>query len=141
MGCDHAAVRAKRQVVAILRGMGAEVEDLGADDDASVDYPDYARAVAETVAQGRADAGVLLCGSGIGMSIAANKVKGVRAALVHDVTGAILSREHNDANVLCLGAGMIGDRLIEKIVEAWMTTDFEGGRHSRRVDKIRALEA
>ncbi|MFT4569269.1 MAG: ribose 5-phosphate isomerase B [Hyphomicrobiaceae bacterium] len=127
-------------MINVLTALGATVEDVGAHGDASVDYPDYALAVGRRVADGRADAGVLLCGSGIGMSIAANKVRGVRAALVHDVTGAALSREHNDANVLCLGAGMLGERLLTQIVEVWMSTDFAGGRHERRVDKVRAME-
>ncbi len=106
----------------------------------SVDYPDYAEHVARAVAEGRADRGILLCGTGIGMSIAANKIPGVRAALVHDVTTARMSRLHNDANVLALGGGLLGDRLLRDIVTTWLTTDFEGGRHQRRVDKIARLE-
>lgn len=131
----------KRLVVDVLEAAGAVVDDVGTNDDASVDYPDFARAVAERVADGRANAGILLCGSGIGMSIAANKVDGVRAALVHDVTGAALSRQHNDANVLCLGAGMLGDRLLRQIVEVWLASEFEGGRHQGRVEKIHAIES
>ena len=114
--------------------------DLGPADHQSVDYPDYAAAVARGVAAGDADLGVLLCGSGIGMSIAANKVAGIRAALVHDVTGAALSRQHNNANVLVLGGGMLGERLIREIVRTWVNSRFEGGRHQRRVDKITHLE-
>ena len=123
-----------------LRAAGFDVRDLGPADSSSVDYPDYAEAVARGVAAGEADQGVLLCGSGIGMSIAANKVDGIRAALVHDVTGAALSRQHNDANVLVLGGAMIGERLIREIVRTWVNSDFEGGRHQRRIDKIGQLE-
>jgi ribose 5-phosphate isomerase B len=114
--------------------------DLGAHDDRSVDYPDYAAEVASAVSEGRAARGVLLCGTGIGMSIVANKFPGVRAALVHDVTTARMSRLHNDANVLVLGGGLLGDRLLRDIVEVWFATEFEGGRHQRRLDKIAAVE-
>lgn len=127
-------------VVEELRALDFDVIDVGTDGAASVDYPDYAEKVARAVAAGEAPSGVLLCGSGIGMSIAANKIAGVRAALVHDVTGAELSRRHNDANVLVLGGGMLGDRLIRDIVRTWVQSEFEGGRHRLRVDKIRALE-
>lgn len=116
------------------------VEDVGPDNAEAVDYPDYAVRVASAVADGRADFGVLLCGSGIGMSIAANKIAGIRAALVHDVTGAKLSRQHNDANVLVLGGAMLGERLITEILDTWLNTDFAGGRHERRVEKIAELE-
>jgi ribose 5-phosphate isomerase B len=138
---DHAALPAKAIVVDELRTAGLEVVDLGPDDPASVDYPDYAEKVARAVAGGQAGQGVLLCGSGIGMSIAANKVAGIRAALVHDVTGAALARQHNDANVLVLGGGMLGERLIRDIVRTWISSQFEGGRHQRRVDKIGEIEA
>lgn len=140
VGCDHAAVAAKGVVVDELRALGLDVIDVGTDGAASVDYPDYAEIVGRAVAAGEAPRGVLLCGSGIGMSIAANKIAGVRAALVHDVTGAQLSRRHNDANLLVLGGGMLGDRLIREIVRTWVHSEFEGGRHALRVDKIRALE-
>ncbi len=120
--------------------MGVRCIDLGPAGEASVDYPDYAEAVARSVVAGRADRGILLCGTGIGMSIAANKIPGVRAALVHDVTTARMSRLHNDANVLALGGGMIGERLLREIVTVWLTTDFEGGRHQGRLDKIARLE-
>jgi ribose 5-phosphate isomerase B len=116
------------------------VRDLGPSDTASVDYPDFAERVARGVAGGDGDRGVLLCASGIGMSIAANKVAGVRAALVHDMTGAALSRQHNDANVLVLGGAMLGERLIRDIVRTWVQAGFEGGRHQRRVDKITCME-
>ena len=124
----------------MLAELGVECIDLGPAGDASVDYPDYAEAVARAVASGSADRGILLCGTGIGMSIAANKIDGVRAALVHDVTTARMSRMHNDANVLALGGGLLGDRLLKDIVTVWLTTTFEGGRHQRRVDKIARLE-
>jgi ribose 5-phosphate isomerase B len=137
---DHAAVQAKAIVVDELRAAGLDVRDLGPADTKSVDYPDYAEAVARGVAAGEAEQGVLLCGSGIGMSIAANKVDGIRAALVHDVTGAALARQHNDANVLVMGGGMLGDRLIRDIVRTWLQSHFEGGRHQKRVDKIERIE-
>lgn len=131
---------AKEVVVDELRAAGYDVRDLGTADKSSVDYPDYAEAVARGVAAGEAAQGVLLCGSGIGMSIVANKIDGIRAALVHDVTGAALARQHNDANVLVLGGAMLGERLIRDIVRAWIRSSFEGGRHQRRIDKIRRIE-
>jgi ribose 5-phosphate isomerase B len=140
VACDHAAVHAKEVVLDALATLDIAARDLGAHDDRSVDYPDYAAQVARLVASGEARCGVLLCGTGIGMSIAANKFSGIRAALVHDVTTARMSRLHNDANVLVLGGGLLGDRLLRDIVEAWFRVDFEGGRHQRRLDKITALE-
>jgi ribose 5-phosphate isomerase B len=137
---DHAAVQAKAIVIDELKAAGLDVRDLGPADTTSVDYPDYAEAVARGVAAGDAEQGVLLCGSGIGMSIAANKVDGIRAALVHDVTGAALARQHNDANVLVMGGGMLGDRLLRDIVRTWLQSNFEGGRHRKRVDKIERIE-
>ena len=124
-----------------LRVCGVDAVDLGPADATSVDYPDYAERVARGVAGGDGERGVLLCGTGIGMSIAANKIAGIRAALVHDVTTAALSRQHNDSNVLVLGGGLLGDRLIRDIVRTWIHSRFEGGRHERRLDKIRDLEA
>jgi RpiB/LacA/LacB family sugar-phosphate isomerase len=140
VGSDHAAVAAKQVVIDELRDAGLDVRDVGASSDQSVDYPDYAAAVAEAVSSGEAERGVLLCGSGIGMSIVANKFDGVRAALVHDVQTAELSRQHNDANILVLGGRLLDDNELRAIVRAWLSTDFEGGRHQRRLDKIRALE-
>jgi ribose 5-phosphate isomerase B len=137
---DHAALAAKKVVLDALAGLGVACRDLGAHDDRSVDYPDYAAEVSRAVSEGRASRGVLLCGTGIGMSIAANKFPSVRAALVHDVTTARMSRLHNDANVLVLGGGLLGDRLLRDIVETWFATDFEGGRHQRRLDKITEIE-
>jgi ribose 5-phosphate isomerase B len=128
-------------VVRLLQAAGAAVVDMGTDSDESVDYPDYAERVARAVAREPGARGILLCGTGIGMAITANKIRGIRAAVVGDVTGARMSRAHNDANVLCLGGGVLGERLIADIVEAWMATPFDGGRHQRRLDKIAAIEA
>jgi ribose 5-phosphate isomerase B len=133
-------VTAKAIVVEELRAAGFDVRDLGPADTTSVDYPDYAEAVARGVAAGEAEQGVLLCGTGIGMSIAANKVDGIRAALVHDVTTATMARQHNNANVLVLGGAILGDRLIRDIVRTWIHSRFEGGRHQKRIDKIERLE-
>ena len=140
VGSDHAAAAAKQIVMAELAELGVRAADIGSDGSESVDYPDYAAKVARRVASGKADRGILLCGTGIGMSIAANKVSGVRAALVHDVTTARMSRLHNDANVLALGGGLLGERLLREIVAVWLSTEFEGGRHQRRVDKITRIE-
>ena len=140
VGSDHAAFAAKQIVIDALSDLGIRCADLGSDGSESVDYPDYAAEVARRVASGEADRGILLCGTGIGMSIAANKVAGVRAALVHDVTTARMSRLHNDANVLALGGGLLGERLLRDIVAVWLSTEFEGGRHQRRLDKIARIE-
>ncbi len=140
LGADHRGTDALRAVMDTLVEQGHEPLTLGVCQDRSCDYPDMAYPVASAVANGQADRGILICGSGIGMSIAANKVKGVRAALVHDEVGAEVSRRHNDANVLCLPADMIGVRVIEQIVTTWLRTEFEGGRHERRVQKIQAIE-
>jgi ribose 5-phosphate isomerase B len=120
--------------------MGHEVAVVGNLTGETCDYPDPAYLVGGLVSRGEVDRGILLCGSGIGMSIAANKIKGVRAALVHDELTAEMSRSHNDANVICLSADLLGQRLIEKIVDIWLTTGFSGGRHERRVKKIAAIE-
>src|SRR5262249_42643171 len=124
----------------LLKELGHEVIDLGAHSPASVDYPDYAIPVAEGVCSGAADRGILICGTGHGMCIAANKVAGIRAANLRDVIDAELSRRHNDANVMCLWADLIGEEQIEKMICTWLTTDFEGGRHARRTEKITAYE-
>jgi len=140
VGSDHRGLEVKRAVVETLTELGVPVQDLGPADETSVDYPDYALKVAEAVGSGGAQRGVLVCGSGIGMSIAANKVRGVRAALVRDARDAEMSRLHNDANVLVLGAdGAQLDR-IREIVKVWWRTAFEGGRHTRRVEKIADIE-
>jgi ribose 5-phosphate isomerase B len=140
IGSDHGGVALKVVLVAFLRERGDEVVDVGTMGDASVDYPDYGRAVAERVSRGEAERGVLLCTNGIGMSIVANKFPGVRAALVHDATGAGMAREHNDANVLVLGGGMLGAFLARELLRVFLETSFAGGRHQGRVDKIAAIE-
>ena len=140
LSCDHRGMSIRDALDAKLRAEGHLLVDVPACTGSSCDYPDMAWGVARAVAEQRADRGILICGSGIGMSIAANKVRGIRAALVHDDIGAELSRRHNDANVLCLSADLLGLKLIERIVEIWLTTDFEGGRHARRVGKIGAIE-
>lgn len=140
LGADHRGEEAVRSITALLMTQDHQVVQLGESKGRSCDYPDMAYPVAHAVATGEADRGILVCGSGIGMSIAANKVKGIRAALVHDEVGAEVSRRHNDANVLCLPADMLGVRIIERIVAAWIRTEFEGGRHERRIRKITAIE-
>jgi ribose 5-phosphate isomerase B len=140
VGNDHRGVSVKHRVVGLLKELGHEVTDHGTDGPASCDYPDLAFVVAEAVAAGRADRGVLLCATGHGMCMAANKVAGVRAANCRDVLDAEMSRRHNDANVLCLSADLIGEELIDRMVRAWLGADFEGGRHLRRRDKISAFE-
>ena len=129
-------MRLKAQLVDAMQKLGAEVDDLGPAGSESVDYPDYARRVTEALNGKRAELGVLVCGSGIGMSIAANKVKGIRAALVHTELEARLSRQHNDANVLCLGERILGPEQARAILEAFLSSKFEGGRHAARVAKI-----
>jgi len=140
IGADHGGVELKDDLARFLRENGHDVVDAGCDGCAAVDYPDYGRAVAAQVASGAADQGILLCTNGIGMSVVANKFPGVRAALVHDVTEARMSREHTNANVLTLGGGTLGKYLAREIVRTWLTTTFAGGRHQRRLDKIAALE-
>jgi ribose 5-phosphate isomerase B len=133
-------VQLKAAIAEHLRQLGHEVEDLGTHDESSCDYPDYAEKVGRAVTSGRADRGVLICGTGVGISISANKIPGVRAALCGDTFSARMSREHNDANVLCLGARVVGTGLALDIVSTWLGASFEGGRHQRRLDKIQALE-
>ena len=140
LGADHAGWRLKDELAPILESEGLEVLDLGTDSDESVDYPDYAVLVANAVASGEADRGILICGTGIGMSIAANKVKGIRCALVHDVFSAKATREHNDSNVLAMGERVIGPGLAREIVSTWLDTEFEGGRHGRRIEKVSDIE-
>ncbi len=140
IGSDHRGI-AQRQVVAeTLRSSGIEVLDLGTHTTESCDYPDIAAAVARQVSEGQADRGVLICGTGIGVSIAANKINGIRAAVCHDSRTARLSRQHNDANILCLPGDSLDGSAIEELVQVWMTTAFEGGRHQRRIEKITALD-
>lgn len=137
LASDHAGYDLKTQIAASLTGAGYTVLDFGTNGPESVDYPDFAAAVAAAVTDGRAERGVLVCGSGIGISIAANRHPGVRAALVHDVTTARLSRQHNDANVIALGARIVGPEIAKDCVDTFLNTAFEGGeRHSRRIAKM-----
>jgi len=140
IGSDHAAFEAKKTLTVFLRELGHEVIDAGTNGTASCDYPDYAQKVAAAVAGGACERGVLLCGTGIGMSITANKVKGIRAGLCHDILTARLSRRHNNANVLCMGARIMGEETIKETAREFLATPFEGGRHARRVAKIAAME-
>ncbi len=137
---DHAGLTLRAEAVKVARARGVEVEDLGPVTADSVDYPDFAARVGEAVAAGRARFGLLVCGTGIGMSIAANKFPGVRAALCRTEYEARMARAHNDANVLCLGERVTGPGLASAIVEAFIATPFEGGRHARRVEKVNALD-
>jgi ribose 5-phosphate isomerase B len=137
---DHAGFSEKEQLKPLLNELGIEFEDLGTVSTESVDYPDYARKVGEKVARGEADQGLLVCGSGTGMAIAANKVPGVRAAVAWNEDIARLAREHNDANVLSLGARVTAPEDLPKIVRAWFAAKFDGARHARRVEKISAIE-
>ena len=140
IGCDHRGCDVKDKVIELLRSLDHEVVDEGTHERESVDYPDIAAAVARKVSNQDVERGILICGTGIGMCIAANKFPGVRAAPCHDDLTAEMSRLHNDLNVLCLSADMLGGRLIDRMIKIWLTTDFEGGRHARRVDKIGQLE-
>ncbi len=141
LGADHAGFALKDALKSTLDTLGVQHHDFGTSTPDSVDYPDFAQAVAEGVASGRFDRGILVCGSGIGMAIAANKVPGVRAAVITDDESARLCREHNDANVLALGARLTAPDRAQAIVSTFLSTAFEGGRHTRRVDKIHALES
>lgn len=140
IGADHRGVQAAITIAESLERDGHIVEVAGGGSDEPCDYPDRAYQVGTLIASGRAERGVLICGTGIGMSMAANKVAGVRAALVYDELTAQLARSHNDANVMCLSADLLGIRLIEKIVNRFIETEFEGGRHARRVEKLRIIE-
>jgi ribose 5-phosphate isomerase B len=140
LASDHAGYTEKERLKALLSDLGIEFDDLGTTSEASVDYPDYARAVAEQVANGRVEQGLLVCGSGTGMAITANKVPGVRAVVAWSEETARLARQHNDANVLAIGARTTPPADIPKIVRAWFSTDFEGGRHVARVQKISEVE-
>lgn len=140
LASDHAGYAEKERLKIVLMEIGIEFDDLGPSSEESVDYPDYARQVAEQVAGGHVEQGLLVCGSGAGMAITANKVRGVRAAVAWSVETARLARQHNDANVLALGARTTPPAEIPKIVRAWFSTDFEGGRHAARVAKISEVE-
>jgi ribose 5-phosphate isomerase B len=130
----------RAKVVDLLRNLGHEVLDTGTHEDGSVDYPDIAAHVARMVSSGQVDRGILICGTGLGMSIVANKFPGVRAAPCHDDLTAEISRRHNDLNVLCLSSDILGERLVDRLIDIWLKTEFEGGRHARRVQKILELE-
>jgi ribose 5-phosphate isomerase B len=137
---DHGGLKIREEIKGLLKDMGIEFEDFGCDCETSVDYPDYALPVAQKVANGEFDRGILICGTGIGMSIAANKVKGIRCALTHDTFSARATREHNDTNILAMGERVIGPGLARDIAKIWLTTEFEGGRHATRVGKITDIE-
>ncbi|KPK46511.1 MAG: ribose 5-phosphate isomerase [Dehalococcoidia bacterium SM23_28_2] len=140
IGNDHRGFALKETLKELLGALGHEWVDFGCQGEEPVDYPDIARPLAEAVAAGEYERGILICGNGIGMSIAANKVKGIRAALCDDIFAARLARRHNDANVLCMGAWRIGVGLAEEIVRVFLSEDFDGGRHARRLDKVRSME-
>jgi len=140
LASDHRGYQSKEQLKVHLEEAGHDVADYGCASAASCDYPDMAFDGAKSVASGSSDRGIFLCGTGIGMSISANKVHGVRAALCHDELTAEMSRRHNDANILCLPADMLGEKLIYRLVEVWLRTEYEGGRHDRRIGKITTFE-
>lgn len=139
-GCDHRALALKRDLIACACMLGHEARDLGTYDEKSVDYPDIAEGVGVAVAGGDCERGILICGTGLGMSIAANKIDGVRAALCHDVFTATRARQHNDANVLCLGAEVVDAPAAQAMLRVFLNTAFEGGRHAQRLEKIRVME-
>ena len=140
IGSDHAGFKLKEEIKKFLKEKGIEVVDFGTHSEDRVDYPDYAIPLAESVARGEEDFGILICGTGIGMSIAANKVKGIRASLVSDVYSAHSAREHNNANILCMGGRVLGVELAKDITNAWLNASFMGGRHERRINKISEYE-
>ncbi|PLR85125.1 ribose 5-phosphate isomerase B [Bacillus canaveralius] len=138
---DHGGINIREEIKSLMDELGIEYEDFGCECSTSVDYPDYALPVAEKVANGQFDRGILICGTGIGMSIAANKVKGIRCALVHDVFSAKMTREHNDSNILAMGERVIGPGLAREIAKTWLTAEFAGGRHANRIGKINEYES
>lgn len=140
IACDHGAVELKKEIKAYLDSLGFSCKDFGTDTEASVDYPVYAEKAARAVVSGECECGIVMCGTGIGMSLAANKVKGIRCAVCGDCYSARMSRAHNNANILSMGARVIGSELAKLIVHEFLTTPFEGGRHERRVSMITALE-
>ena len=140
VGSDHAGYALKEQLAGELRDLGHEVLDLGAHSPERVDYPDFGAAVGRAVVGGDAELGLCVCGSGVGIAMAANKVPGVRAATVHDVTSARLTRQHNDANVICLGERLIEPEVASETLRAWLDAEFEGGRHTGRIDKLSDLD-
>ena len=140
VGTDHRGFAIRAKVVELVNRLGHEVDDVGTFTPDAVDYPDVAAAVAERVGRGEVERGILVCGTGLGMCIAANKFRGVRATPCYDDLTAEMSRRHNDSNILCLSADLLGERLIDRMIELWLSTPFEGGRHARRVEKIGELE-
>ncbi|HEX4147453.1 MAG TPA: ribose 5-phosphate isomerase B [Pirellulales bacterium] len=140
VGSDHRGFAVKERIIELLKRQHQDVVDAGTHSCDSVDYPDIAAIVAEQVSTGQVESGILICGTGIGMCITANKFPNVRAAPCHDDLSAEMSRRHNNLNILCLSADMLGEKLIDRMVEIWLKTEFEGGRHARRVDKIAQLE-
>ena len=140
VGSDHRGFEIKQQIIAVATELGHECIDVGTDSNNPVDYPDLAYLAATAVSKKEADRAILTCATGIGMSMAANKVHGIRAALCHDELSAQISRDHNDSNVLCFSADQVGVLLLRKMVEVWLSTEFSGGRHERRVRKIEAIE-
>ncbi|MCD8502198.1 MAG: ribose 5-phosphate isomerase B [Bacillaceae bacterium] len=140
IGSDHGGMNIKEEIKDYMKSKDIDFIDVGCTCNDSVDYPDYALPVADKVATGEVDRGILICGTGIGMSIAANKVKGIRCALVHDLFSAKATREHNDSNVLAMGERVIGPGLAREIAKVWLETEYEGGRHQNRLDKISSIE-
>ena len=140
IACDHGALALKNAVIEHLTKKGYEMVNFGTDTLDSCDYPDYAAPAAKAVASGECEKGIVLCTTGIGVSITANKVKGIRCALLSDVMSARMTREHNDTNMMAIGAGVVGQMLALQIVDTWLTTEYTGGRHQRRIDKMMALE-
>ncbi len=140
IGSDHRGFSLKKRIDQILLELGHDVVDVGCFENENVDYTDFAVAVAEKVANGDADRGILICGTGIGMAIAANKISGVRAATCHDEVTAEICRRHNDVNVLCLSGDQFSDEFTDDMIEIWLETRFDGGRHARRIAKIQAIE-
>jgi ribose 5-phosphate isomerase B len=140
VGADHRGYLIREKVIESLQQRGHEVQDFGTFSGESMDYPDVAAEVAQRVSRGEVDRGILICGTGLGMCIVANKFHGVRATPCHDDLTAEMSRRHNDSNVLCLSADLLGERLIDRMIEVWLNTPFDGGRHARRIDKITDLE-
>ena len=141
IGCDHGALDLKNKMIEHLQKQGHEVVNFGTDTLASCDYPDFAAPAAKAVASGECDKGIVLCTTGIGVSITCNKVKGIRCALLSDVMSARMTRQHNDTNMMAIGAAVVGEMLALEIVDTWLGTEFEGGRHQRRIDKMMAYEA
>lgn len=140
IGCDHGGLDLKEAVISVLKELNLAYEDMGTHDRSSCDYPDYAEKVATAVVSGQCQQGILICGTGIGMSIAANKVPGIRAALCNEIFSAKMARNHNDANIICIGARVVGAGVAQEIVKAYFTSGFEGGRHARRVEKLNLLD-